>query len=338
MTPPYIARLEAAWAAHQAPRAADAPTVISTFAGAGGSSLGYSIAGFRELLAVEREPKAVATFRANFPEVPVFAGDVQALTAEELLARTGLIPGQLDVFDGSPPCQGFSVAGGRQLDDPRNQLFRDYTRLLTALQPRAFVMENVPGMVRGSMRLIFVEILRELKACGYQVKAAVLNAADYGVPQSRQRMIFLGIREDLGLAPSFPDPLPGPPITVRQAIGHLPLGREGTHNRETIRAWQMCKPGQALRKVVRYVGSMQSYRLDPDRPSYTQTSSHLHWHYGTARKVTIEEAALLMSFPPGFQFPGGKDAARTRIGNAVAPLFMAALAAHIKGLLRPATR
>src|SRR5699024_2204750 len=145
-----------------APRADDAPTVISTFAGCGGSSLGYSMAGYREPLAVEWEQNAVDTFRLNFPDVPVYHGDIAKLSVDECLSMTGLQPGELDVFDGSPPCQGFSTAGKRQIDDERNQLFREYVRLLKGLKPKVFVMENVSGMVKGKMKLLFAEILREL--------------------------------------------------------------------------------------------------------------------------------------------------------------------------------
>ena len=162
-TPPrnnYLKSLEAAWAAHLEPRDKGAPTVISTFAGCGGSSLGYSMAGFRELLAVEWDDNAVETFRLNFPEVPVYHGDIGALSVEQVLEMTGLKPGELDVFDGSPPCQGFSTAGKRQMDDPRNSLFKEFVRLLKGLQPRAFVMENVSGMVKGLMKLIFAEALQ----------------------------------------------------------------------------------------------------------------------------------------------------------------------------------
>jgi DNA (cytosine-5)-methyltransferase 1 len=160
----YLDILDEAWRAHLAPREPNAPTVISTFAGAGGSSLGYSMAGFRELLAVEWDDNAVATFRLNFPDVPVYHGDIARLSVEQVLEMTGLQPGELDVFDGSPPCQGFSTAGKRQIDDPRNQLFREYVRLLRGLRPKVFVMENVSGMVKGKMKLVFVDILRELKA------------------------------------------------------------------------------------------------------------------------------------------------------------------------------
>jgi DNA (cytosine-5)-methyltransferase 1 len=106
------------------------------------------MAGFRELLAVEWDDNAVATFRLNFPDVPVYHGDIARLSVEQVLEMTGLQPGELDVFDGSPPCQGFSTAGKRQMDDPRNQLFREYVRLLRGLRPKVFVMENVSGLCR----------------------------------------------------------------------------------------------------------------------------------------------------------------------------------------------
>lgn len=201
----YPAYLEAAWREHLQPKPDNAPTVISLFAGCGGSSLGYSMAGFKELLAVEWDDNAVETFKLNFPGVPVYHGDIAKLSVDGCLQITGLKPGELDILDGSPPCQGFSTAGKRQLDDPRNQLFREYVRLLRGLKPKVFIMENVSGMVKGVMKLVFVEILKELKASGYKVSARLLNAMYFGVPQSRQRMIFVGVREDLGIEPSHPE-------------------------------------------------------------------------------------------------------------------------------------
>lgn len=193
---PYHEALRAAHAEYLAPRAADAPTVISTFAGGGGSSLGYNMAGFREALAVEWDDNAAQTLRLNFPHVPIYHGDIAKLSVEEALRISGLKPGELDVFDGSPPCQGFSTAGKRDFGDQRNQLFKEYVRLLRGLQPKVFVMENVSGMVKGDMKLLFAEILKELKASGYAVKARLLNAMYFGVPQSRERMIFIGVRND----------------------------------------------------------------------------------------------------------------------------------------------
>jgi DNA (cytosine-5)-methyltransferase 1 len=193
----YPAHLEACWQEHLKPRDPNAPTVISLFAGCGGSSLGYSMAGFRELLAVEWDDHAVETFRLNFPDVPVWHGDIGKLSVEECLRIAKLKPGELDVLDGSPPCQGFSTAGKRRMEDGRNTLFREYVRLLRGLQPKVLIMENVSGMVKGRMKIIFVEILKELKASGYHVSVRLMNAMYYGVPQSRQRMIFVGVREDI---------------------------------------------------------------------------------------------------------------------------------------------
>ena len=200
----YPGLLETCWRDHLAPKAPDAPTVVSTFAGCGGSSLGYSMAGFHELLAVEWDDNAAETFRINFPDVPVFQGDIKDLSASQVLEMTGFAPGQLDVFDGSPPCQGFSIVGKRQLEDTRNQLFREFTRLIRGLRPKVFVMENVSGMVKGKMKLIFAEIMRDLRDCGYQVSARLLDARFFNVTQARQRMIFIGIRNDLGIQPSHP--------------------------------------------------------------------------------------------------------------------------------------
>jgi site-specific DNA-cytosine methylase len=173
------------------------PTVISLFAGCGGSSLGYKMAGYRELLAVEWDANAAATFRLNFPDVPVYEGDVAKLTVAECLRLAKVRPRELDVLDGSPPCQGFSTAGKRFLEDPRNGLFREYCRLLAGLQPKAFVMENVTGLIKGHMKKVYLEIMASLRACGYEARGEVLNAMHYGVPQSRERVIVVGVRKDL---------------------------------------------------------------------------------------------------------------------------------------------
>lgn len=242
----YVATLEAAWRDHLAPRAPDAPTVVSTFAGCGGSSLGYSMAGFRERLAVEWDDHAAACFRANFPDVPLHHGDIAALSVEDAFARTGLRPGELDVLDGSPPCQGFSTAGKRAFGDARNQLFREYVRLLGGLRPRAFVMENVSGMVKGAMRLTFAECLRALKACDYRVTARVLNAMYFGVPQARARLIFVGVRADLGLDPTHPGAQTRP-VAVREALGYDGFGGFGS-GRETDRVVPFCRPSPTVMK------------------------------------------------------------------------------------------
>ena len=180
--------------------------------------MGYKMAGFKELLAVEWDDNAVETFKLNFPGVPVYHGDIAKLSGAECMKLAGGIkPGELDVLDGSPPCQGFSTAGKRKYDDPRNSLFKEYARLLAELQPKAFVMENVTGMVKGHMKQAYLKIMATLRGCGYTAKGEVMNAMYYGVPQSRQRVIIIGVRNDLGIDPTHPKPQTEP-ISVKSPL------------------------------------------------------------------------------------------------------------------------
>jgi DNA (cytosine-5)-methyltransferase 1 len=340
----YIERLDAAWADHLAPRSATAPTVISTFAGCGGSSLGYSMAGFREVLAVEWDDNAVETFRLNFPDVPVYHGDIAKLSVEDTLARTGLAVGELDVFDGSPPCQGFSTAGKRAIDDPRNGLFREYVRLLRGLQPRAFVMENVSGMVKGKMKLVFAEILRELKACGYRVSAQLLNAAYFGVPQNRQRMILIGVRDDLATYPTHPKAITQPmPVSVafdlviNTADDLATPTAWGTNPRRAVSTYiPRIRPGKSCDDVHPKKAGYNLVRLDASRTSPTIPKTCNGSLFAGIlppsgnRYCTIPEIKRLGSFPDAFSLVGGFEQQWARIGNSVPPLFMRSIAQHIR--------
>ena len=195
-------------------------TVVSTFSGCGGSTLGYRMAGYRVLWVNEFVPIAQESYRANMRRGTILDGrDIKQVTAESILKATGLKAGELDLFDGSPPCQAFSSAGTRDkgwgknkkyahgAEQKNEELFSEFVRLRDGLQPRAFVAENVSGLVKGKAKGFFLEILRELKR-GYRVEARLLDAQWLGVPQQRVRVIFVGVRDDLGLDPAFPDPLP----------------------------------------------------------------------------------------------------------------------------------
>lgn len=322
------------------------PTVISTFAGAGGSSLGYAQAGFKERLAVEWDPHAVETFRRHFPDVDVFHGDIAELSVDECLARAGLERGALDVFDGSPPCQGFSMAGRRHLADPRNQLFREFVRLLDGLQPKVFVMENVAGMVQGKMKLIFAEILSTLKSTGYRVSARLLDAQYYGVAQTRRRMIFIGVREDLGIDPSHP-PAQGYPVAIREviadlvdhppdeAIGHIWYSDEERQTKtyaKAFRAHQGQKfAGQQCRhRWDRPCGTLQT---PGGKATIPGTLRNIGCHPLRTRTFSIREYARLSSFPDAFQVQNHLCYGYRQIGNCVPPKFMEAIAAHIRRTL-----
>ena len=336
----YPAALREAWAAHLAPREPDAPTVVSLFSGCGGSSLGYSMAGYRELGAVEWEDNAARVFAANFPGVRLFHGDIAALDPGWL----DLPAGELDVLDGSPPCQGFSLSGKRDTADPRNQLAREFIRLLAAWAPRAFVMENVAGMVSGDMRLLFARILTGLKGCGYRVVVRLVDAAQLSVPQSRKRLIFTGIREDLPGQPAHPAPS-GRPVSVRAAWA-AGLDDPGE-------AWPICAsragiaplmtPGESAAVALRRLGGRGSFqftfaRLRWDAPARTIVgNSGSAWlHPDDNRMITTRELTRLQSFPDEFTWPGCSPLQIQRLaGNTVPPLMMRAVAQTVRERMLP---
>lgn len=180
--------------------------VCSTFAGCGGSSTGYRMSGYRVLWANEYDEHAQKCYAENSKAI-VNGRSIVDVKPEEILESVGLASGELDIFDGSPPCQGFSTSGKRDVSDLRNTLFWQYSRLVRGLRPKVFVAENVSGLIKGTMKGMFFEILQELKSCGYKVSCRVLDAQWLGVPQRRRRTIFVGVREDLNLEPVHPSPL-----------------------------------------------------------------------------------------------------------------------------------
>lgn len=206
-------------------------SAASSFSGCGGSSLGYRMAGFRVGWASEFIDAARDCYRANFPATYIDPRDVREVTPGDVLKACGLKEGELDVFDGSPPCASFSTSGKREAGwgkfkkysdtvQRTDDLFFEYARLVKGIRPRVFVAENVSGLIKGTAKGYFLEILAALKACGYAVEARVLDAQWLGVPQQRQRVIFVGVRDDLaaaGIKPAFPDPLPYR-YSVREAI------------------------------------------------------------------------------------------------------------------------
>jgi DNA (cytosine-5)-methyltransferase 1 len=354
----YTDILDLAWAQHLKPPADDAPTVVSTFAGCGGSSLGYSMAGYRELLTVEWDDHAAECLRRNFPDVRCYHGDIAEVDPDML----GIPTGSLDVLDGSPPCQGFSTSGKRNLDDPRNQLFREFVRLLDAWQPRVFVMENVKGLIQGTMKSIFVQIMDALRTAGpgYRVSCRLILAEYVGVPQARRRVVFIGVRDDLGMDPVHPLPS-GPVLTARDAIADLIddpgivadiNGPKILHKQQQLLASVL--PGERGADVMMRNGKNNTYfniaRLDWDRPSRTvlkevRIGMHLGgmMHPSRHRFLGTHELARLQSFPDQYDWGDVtgdelKDYTRivNRIGNSVPPLMMRAIASTIADrLLRP---
>lgn len=198
------------------------PIGIDLFAGAGGLSLGFEQAGFDIAAAVEIDPIHCATHEYNFPNCKTICASVTDIGGNEIRALAGLGSREVDVVFGGAPCQGFSLIGKRALDDPRNQLVFHYVRIVSELQPKYCVFENVKGLTLGKHSEFLNELITSLGHAGYDVALPyqVLNAADYGVPQDRKRLFLIGTKRGLK-TPTYPEPQPKR-VTVEEAIGDLP--------------------------------------------------------------------------------------------------------------------
>lgn len=200
------------------------PLGIDLFAGAGGMSLGFEQAGFDVAAAVEIDPIHCAIHKFNFPQTPVIPRSVAELTGDEIRKLTGLEGEEIDCVFGGPPCQGFSLIGQRVLDDPRNSLVMDFVRLVAELDAKTFVFENVKGLTVGKHRQFLDELVQAFASNGYEVRMPwrVLDAANYGVPQHRQRLILFGAKKGLVL-PDYPLATTNPADGKQKILG-LPSG------------------------------------------------------------------------------------------------------------------
>jgi DNA (cytosine-5)-methyltransferase 1 len=305
--------------------------VASLFAGGGGSSTGYRMAGYRVAYMNDVVPEARDTYRANSADYTVIDGaDVRTVKGATILDAVEALTGrrELDVLDGSPPCQAFSTAGPRQktwghvaahadgTTQRSDDLFFEYTRLLDEIHPAAFVAENVSGLLKGMARGYFKRILAALQEPGYVVEAKLLDAQWLGIPQMRQRVIFQGVRQDLaeaGIRPAFPTPLPYryPLATVCPGIVRLEVAGYGKIQvDDTLKI-----PSRTLT-----ASGYSSYSRD-------------YWLVDAAghrRKFEIDELKAIGSFPPDYVLTGTYAQQWTRIGNSVPPMMMRAVAAAVR--------
>ncbi len=313
-------------------------TGISFFSGCGGSSTGHKMAGVHILYANEFIEAARVCYKANHLGTIVDGRDIREVTATSILKQIGLKRGELDLLDGSPPCKSFSTSGKTSkgwntvslysdgVSQRTDDLFNEFIRILNGIQPKVFVAENVTGLIKGKAKGYFVEILAKLKSCGYSVSARDLDASHLGVPQTRRRIIFVGVRNDLiqlGFEPVHPKPLANV-VTVKQVLPHIvAIRRSG-------------------RRVEQYVPS--------DIPSPTITASDsltsktalfscggfVETEDGTRRKYTIKELRVISSFPEDFRLTGNFLQRWERIGRAVPPMMMYHISHTIvEKILRP---
>ena len=225
--------------------------VIDLFCGAGGLSAGFGQAGFDVLLGQDWDESAAETFKASHTKAKFMGGSVEQIETKDILKLVGLKRGQLDVLVGGPPCQGFSINNHKRASsDPRTQLFRHYLRILDGLQPNWLVMENVTGMLSLENGKFVAEAISGMQELGYAVGFKVLKAEEFGVPQERRRLVFIGNR--IGLPISFPEPSHGigkqPFTTVWDAISDLPTLANG---QSTLSGAYRSPPGNDYQQMLR---------------------------------------------------------------------------------------
>lgn len=334
-------------------------THVSTFSGGGGSCLGFRLAGFRTLWANDLDAHARSCYTQNL-QAPIDGRDIRTITAADLLERLQLQAGDLDVFEGSPPCTTFSTAGKQEdgwhqtrvhaghVQQNIEDLFFEWLRLLDGLRPKAFAAENVSGLVTGVSKGYFKQILARMKAIGYRTEARVLDAQWLGVPQARRRLFFLGIREDLERAPQFPVPQPYR-YSVREALPWITSARYDTSGQfkpvesflDRAAPTVTASNGYHLR-VTQLVslGNFERTWRTIDAPSPTictstgsQAGSLQFEQQGSPtrrRCLTIPELKRLCAFPDDYVLEGPFAAQWARLGNSVPPLMMKAIAEAVR--------
>lgn len=294
-------------------------SAVSTFSGCGGASVGMKMSGFNVLWSNEFIPSAQDTYRANHPNTILDCNDIRDITAKQILKTLGLKKGELDLFEGSPPCKGYSTAGtkeegwGKEVEysdgvyQRVDDLFDNYTRLLKGLKPKVFIAENVAGILQGSAKGEFYNIMKDFKACGYKVKASLIKPQFLGLPQTRARVIFIGVRNDLPFEPVFP-PLNDVRRTVR---GVLPnILRIKTKVRDTIQYVDSNVPSPTI----------TAGDFDSGENARFSCGGWIEDSLGRTRKYNLNELRRLMSFPDDFKLSGEPRQQWERLGRSHAPL------------------
>jgi DNA (cytosine-5)-methyltransferase 1 len=336
---------------------------IDLFCGCGGLSYGFERAGFNILLGIDNDAKALETFELNHKGSQSICGDITKVTYENDIKP--LIGNKtVDIIIGGPPCQGMSLSGPRKFDDPRNKLYLSYIRLVDEMRPKMFVIENVPGLVGLFGGQIKDNIIEKFEDMGYEIQYRILCASDYGVPQSRRRVVFVGSRIGKFNYPSTDYET----VTCSMALSDLPplidgLGEEPmayetlpTNDYQVLmrtRSLEVhnhiaAKHSDRVKEIISLVPDGGNYkdlpekyahtrnfhvawtRFASDKPAPTIDTGHRHhFHYKYNRVPTVRECARLQSFPDDFLFLGNKTQQFRQVGNAVPPLMAQKIAEQV---------
>ena len=341
----------------------DAPTAVDLYSGAGGTTRGLRDAGYQVLAAIENDKAAADTFRANHPDTRLVVRDIRRVQAPALARRIAQPQHRLDLLTACPPCQPFSTLGSGDADDPRNALVDSIRRFVDNLQPRAVMIENVPGLQSEPRFQKLVALLAE----SYYLAEYIVQATDFGIPQNRRRIILICVDraeqarmpEEDGLVAALPAGFDAAPQVAGDALalaGDLsrtddPVHRARTPTPKTVRRIQAVAPGGGrlqlpkslelachARLGARNATSVYG-RIDPAVPAPTMTtrcttpSCGRFAHPTEDRGLTLREAALLQTFPVDYEFLGDYGAIERQIGNAVPPKLAEALGLIVRRLL-----
>ena len=346
--------------------------VVDLFCGCGGLSKGFEEAGYNILVGVDFEQSALNTFSYNHNGAVGLRLDLSE--PESFDAIVDAVDGRLvDIIIGGPPCQGFSLTGPRNIDDQRNKLYLAMIETVRRFKPKAFLIENVPGMANLYGGAVKEEIIRRFTQMGYKVSCKIVCAADYGDPQIRKRLVFIGLR-DSKASYEFPVPyrLPDNYLTCEDAISDLPalvdtLGEEvGKYEMEPLNDFQKLMRGacttlynhtainhkQFVKDVIALVPDGGNYkdlpsgvgesrtfhmawtRLNSKKPARTVDTGHRNlFHYKYNRCPTVRESARIQTFPDDFVFLGNRGQQNKQVGNAVPVLMAIALATKLLDFL-----
>ena len=339
--------------------------IIDLFCGCGGLSLGFESAGFNVLLGIDMWEDALVTYRHNHKNGNTLCADLATLPVEEV--DKAINHEKVDVIIGGPPCQGFSIAGKRIVDDERNKLYKSFVRMVAYFKPKAFVLENVPNILSIGEGAVRESIINDFSELGYKVTYKVLLAADYGVPQNRRRAIFVGMLEGTF---DFEIPTVAHKVTTAEALSDLPEGSQSyksdymcapksdyqtlmrrdckgvmnhevtVHNAQTTKIIAMVPDGGNYKDLPLQLQNTRKVhiawtRLNSQKPSITIDTGHRHhFHYKWNRVPTVRECARIQSFPDDFEFFCSRTSQYKQVGNAVPPMLAKAIATKLLELLK----
>ncbi|MGL4742330.1 MAG: DNA cytosine methyltransferase [Sarcina sp.] len=343
---------------------------IDLFCGAGGFSLGFEDKGFETVLAIDKWKDAIETFNENRKKKVGINIDIHEFTNEKLSDLKSNF--EIDGIIGGPPCQGFSMVGSRDEQDQRNSLYLEYVRFVKIIKPKFFVLENVKGLLTLMNGFYKEDIIQRFSQFGYNVNYKILKASHFGVPQSRERVFFVGLRKDIfeGEFFEFPNENIENVVTTKEALSDLPRldkGDDNTkykykamneyqqrmrkkcrklknneltmHTEQTKKIISMVPDGGSIRDLPSEYYSIRNYnsafkRMNSNLPSTTIDCGHRNYfHYKENRVPTVRESARIQSFPDRYIFSGSKTSQYTQVGNAVPPILGEVIAEQIYEIL-----